>query len=50
MRKLFLFVLLTLVIQAAQIGVNEKLGAMVPLDMTFIDEKGKKVTLKQISA
>jgi protein SCO1/2 len=35
-------------IQAAEIGVNEKLGAMVPLDMTFIDEKGKKVTLKEM--
>jgi len=48
MRKLLMFVLLTLSIQAANIGVNEKLGAMVPLDMTFIDEKGEKVTLKEM--
>jgi len=48
MRKLLMFVLLTLSIQAANIGVNEKLGAMIPLDMTFIDEKGEKVTLKQM--
>ena len=48
MRKLLMFVLFTLSIQAANIGVNEKLGAMVPLDMTFIDEKGEKVTLKKM--
>jgi len=48
MRKLLMFVLFTLSIQAANIGVNEKLGTMVPLDMTFIDEKGEKVTLKKM--
>jgi len=48
MRKLLMLVLFTLSIQAAQIGVNEKLGAMIPLDMTFIDEKGKRVTLKEM--
>lgn len=48
MIKLLMFVFITLSIQAANIGVNEKLGAMVPLDMTFINEKGEKVTLKQM--
>jgi len=48
MKKLLMLVLLTLSIYAAQIGVDEKLGAMVPLDMTFINEQGKKVTLKQM--
>jgi len=48
MRKLLMFVLFTILMQAANIGVNEKLGAMIPLDMTFIDEKGKKVTLMQM--
>jgi len=48
MRKLLMLVLFTLTIQAAEIGVNEHLGAMVPLDMTFINEKGEKVTLKKM--
>ena len=33
---------------ASQLGVNEKLGAMVPLDLTFINEKNEKVTLKKL--
>ncbi len=48
MRKLLMLVLLTLTIQAAEIGVNEHLGTMIPLDMTFINEKGEKVTLKKM--
>ncbi len=35
-------------VQADQLGVNEKLGQMVPLDLTFIDEESKKVTLKEL--
>jgi len=46
MRKLLILVFLTLAIQADQLGVNEKLGTMVPLDLTFIDETGKSRTLK----
>jgi protein SCO1/2 len=48
MRKLFILVLLTLSVQASQLGVNEKLGNMIPLDLTFINEKGKSVTLKKL--
>ncbi len=48
MRKLLIFVFLTLSIQANTLGINEKLGDMVPLDLTFIDEKGKSVTLKKL--
>jgi len=48
MRKLLILVLLTLSIQANQLGVNEHLGEMVPLDLTFINEKGKQVTLKEM--
>jgi len=42
MKKLLILVLLTLSIQAEGLGVNERLGNMVPLDLTFIDEKGKR--------
>jgi len=48
MRKLLILVLLSLSIQANQLGVNEHLGEMVPLDLTFINEKGKQVTLKKM--
>ena len=48
MKKLLMLVLLTLSIQANQLGLNEKLGNMVPLDLTFINEKGKSVTLKKL--
>ena len=30
------------------IGIEEKLGAMVPLDLTFIDEDGRKVRLAEL--
>jgi protein SCO1/2 len=48
MRKLLMLVLLTLFSNAAQLGINEHQGAMVPLDLTFIDEKGESVTLKKM--
>lgn len=48
MRKLLMLAFLTLFVNAAQLGVNEKQGAMVPLDLTFVDEKGKSVTLKKL--
>jgi len=48
MKKLLMLLLLTLFVDAAQLGVNENLGAMVPLDLTFINEKGEKVTLKKL--
>jgi len=46
MKKLLLLLLtLTALHSAEQLGVNEKLGQMVPLDLTFLDEKSNKVTL-----
>ena len=48
MRKILILVFLTLSIQANQLGINEKLGNMVPLDLTFINEKGESVTLKKL--
>lgn len=33
---------------ATQLGINEKLGTMVPLDLTFINETGERVTLKKL--
>lgn len=48
MRKLLILVLMTLSIQANQLGVNEHLGEMVPLDLTFINEKGESVTLEKL--
>jgi len=48
MRKLLILVLLSLSIQADQLGINEHLGQMVPLDLKFINEKGEKVTLKKL--
>ncbi len=49
MRKFLLSLLLVAgFVQADQLGVNEKLGQMVPLDLTFIDEESKKVTLKEL--
>jgi len=48
MKKILMFLLITLSIKAAQLGVNEQQGAMVPLDLTFINEKGEKVTLKKL--
>jgi len=48
MRKLLILVFLTLSIQASQLGITERLGEMVPLDLEFINEKGEKVTLKKL--
>ena len=35
-------------LQAANVGMNEKLGKMVPLDLTFLNEKGENVTLRKL--
>lgn len=50
MMKKFIFLLvLTLnLLHAEQLGINEKLGQMVPLDLTFIDEESNRVTLKEL--
>ena len=48
MKKIVMFVFLFFtVLQAESLGVNEKLGEYVPLDLTFIDEDGKSKTLKE---
>lgn len=43
-----MFLMLLGTLHASQLGINEKLGAMVPLDLTFIDEKGERVTLREL--
>jgi len=35
-------------LHAGELGIDEKLGDKVPLDLTFIDEKSNKVTLKEL--
>lgn len=48
MKKILMLVLLSFsVVQAEGIGVNEKLGNYVSLDLTFLDEEGKSRTLKE---
>lgn len=47
MKKLLMFLALVVTINANQLGIEENLGAMVPLDLTFIDETGKSRTLKE---
>ncbi len=48
MKKLLLFLSLLVFANAgSQLGLEEKLGAMVPLDITFLDEEGKSRTLKE---
>jgi protein SCO1/2 len=49
MKKLLLLLLtLSALHSGEQLGVNEKLGQMVPLDLTFIDEKSNRVTLGEM--
>lgn len=49
MKKFLMFLMLLGTLHAAtQLGINEKLGTMVPLDLTFINEKGERVTLKKL--
>lgn len=49
MKKLMLILLTVLSLMGAErLGVNEKLGDFVPLDLTFLDEEGKSVTLKEM--
>ena len=47
MKKLLMFLMLWGTANASQLGIEENLGAMVPLDLTFIDETGKSRTLKE---
>ncbi len=48
MKKLLMFLMLLGTVHASSLGINEKLGAMVPLDLTFINEKGERVTLREL--
>ncbi|MBE0497877.1 MAG: SCO family protein [Campylobacterales bacterium] len=49
MQKVILLLLLSFnILYANALGINEKLGETVPLDLTFIDEKSNRVTLKQL--
>ena len=46
----FILVLSLLItfLSAKSLGIDEKLGAMVPLDLMFLDEKGEDVTLRKM--
>jgi len=49
MKKYLILLILTLPLFSNQtLGLDEKLGNMVPLDLTFIDEDGSSVTLKKL--
>jgi protein SCO1/2 len=49
MKKLLMYLMLISTVYAASpLGIDEKLGTMVPLDLTFINEKGEQVTLKKL--
>ena len=48
MKKILMLLLLSLSVNANQLGLNEHQGAMVPLDLKFINEKGEEVTLGQM--
>jgi len=50
MKKLLMFLMLFVWLDSAELGINEKLGNMVPLDLTFINEKGESKTLKEYMA
>ncbi|MFK5938680.1 MAG: SCO family protein [Sulfurimonas sp.] len=46
-RLILVLSLLISFVNADKLGTNERLGNMVPLDLTFINEKGKSVTLRK---
>lgn len=49
MAKYFVILLLCMqFLQAEGLGVNEKLGEYVPLDLTFINEESESVTLRKL--
>jgi protein SCO1/2 len=49
MKKYLLLLLLTLPLFSEQsLGIQKHLGDMVPLNLTFIDENGKEITLKKL--
>ncbi len=52
MRKyiLVLSLFFTFLSASSKLGIHEKLGEMVPLDLTFLNEKSQSVTLKELMA
>jgi len=49
MKKYLILLLLTLPLFSSQsLGIEEKIGTSVPLDLSFIDENGQSVTLKKL--
>jgi len=48
MKKLLMFLMLLVSAHATTLGINEKLGTMIPLDLTFINEKGERKTLREL--
>ena len=48
MKKFLMFLMLSVTVNATTLGINENLGAMIPLDLTFINEKGESKTLKEL--
>ena len=45
---LFSLALLVTFLNAAPLGIEEKLGKMVPLDLIFVNEKSERITLKKL--
>ena len=45
---LLTFILFLSFLQAENLGVNEKLGTTIPLDLTFLNEQSKSVTLRKL--
>ncbi|MDQ7044685.1 MAG: SCO family protein [Sulfurimonas sp.] len=49
MKKIItILALLITIANAGYLGINEKLGDIVPLDLVFLNEKGEQVTLKKL--
>ena len=49
MKKILAILALLMTLSHAQyLGINEKLGDTVPLDLTFLNEQGESVTLKKL--
>jgi len=47
-KYILMFLLCVQMINAEDLGVEEKLGSYVPLDLTFINEQSKSVTLRKL--
>ena len=47
-KMLIIFSLIISIANAGTLGVQEKLGDTVDINLTFLDEKGKQVTLKEL--